>query len=33
MWTGTDDDNVPALRTYLSAGAALAPTVTVEWRF
>jgi len=33
MWTGTEDDNVPALRTYLAAGARTAPTVTVEWTF
>jgi aminoglycoside 3-N-acetyltransferase I len=34
MWTGTEPDNVAALRTYERAGAAIAPpAVMLEWSF
>lgn len=34
MWTGTEPDNVAALRTYERAGAVIAPpAVMLEWSF
>lgn len=35
MWTGTEHDNEPALRTYTAAGATLEPDTTIivyDWR-
>ena len=34
MWTGTEDDNVAARRTYARAGADESPAgITLDWRF
>jgi len=34
MWTGTEDDNVAARRTYARAGASESPAgITLDWRF